>query len=368
MAAKKRILRMASYPTKEESGRGLNCYETSKIDDIKVIYLTWFKKLAQPFEVPPNVKLYTSSFYTNENPRTKNIITRLLFMIHRLFKLILFSIFGIYLIFKHRVDIVHIHSPMFGLVAVVGKFFGKQTFITFHGADFFRVENAIWYKLIARKLDCVFSISPRYIPRLKEIHSCQVLQIYNGIDLDIYKNFNQRRKPQIITVANFKKQKALDILIKGFDKFLKKYPELNNYNLVIVGKGLLFVEIQELISQLELMEKVKLVGQKERNSLIQLYNESEVFILPSIWEGFAKVLVEAMSCGCKVISTKVDSAPLVLEDWGYMINHSQPDEICESLKKIIEDENYPFNRQTKSLKRFTWNFVRDIYSNVVFAK
>jgi len=119
---------------------------------------------------------------------------------------------------------------------------------------------------------------------------------------------------------------------------------------------------------LKLTEKVKLVGQKERNSLIQLYNESEVFILPSIWEGFAKVLVEAMSCGCKVISTKVDSAPLVLEDWGYMINHSQPDEICESLKKIIEDENYPFNRQTKSLKRFTWNFVRDIYSNVVFAK
>ena len=368
MAAKKRILRMASYPTKEESGRGLNAYETSKIDNTEVFYLTWFKDGAEPFEVPPNVKLYTSSFYTLENPRNKNIIIRLFFIIYRLFKLMLFSIFGIYLMFKYKVDIVHIHSPMFGFAAFVGKFFGKQIYITFHGADFFRIEHAGWYKLIARKLDCVFSISPRYIPRLKEIHTCPVLQIYNGIDLDIYKNFNQSRKPQIITVANFKKQKALDILIKGFNQFLKKYPELNNYNLVIVGRGILVGEMQELIAELELEEKVKLVGQKERDSLIQLYNESEVFILPSIWEGFAKVLVEAMSCGCKVISTKVDSAPLVLEDWGYMINHSQPDEICDSLKKIIEDENYAFDRQTKSLKRFTWDFVRDVYSNVVFSK
>ena len=76
MASKKRILRMASYPTKEESGRGLNSYETSKIDNTEVFYLTWFKKGAEPFEVPPNVKLYTSSFYTVENPITKNIIIK----------------------------------------------------------------------------------------------------------------------------------------------------------------------------------------------------------------------------------------------------------------------------------------------------
>tara|TARA_Y100000766_G_scaffold250648_1_gene233785 strand:+ start:332 stop:544 length:213 start_codon:yes stop_codon:yes gene_type:complete len=47
MAAKKRILRMASYSSKEESGRGLNCYETSKIDNTEVFYLTWFKKGAR---------------------------------------------------------------------------------------------------------------------------------------------------------------------------------------------------------------------------------------------------------------------------------------------------------------------------------
>lgn len=47
MPTKKRILRLGSYPTKEESGRGLNAYETSKIDNTEVFYLTWFKKVAR---------------------------------------------------------------------------------------------------------------------------------------------------------------------------------------------------------------------------------------------------------------------------------------------------------------------------------
>ena len=83
-------------------------------------------------------------------------------------------------------------------------------------------------------------------------------------------------------------------------------------------------------------------------------------------EGFAKVLVEAMACGCKIISTNVDSAPLVLEDWGYMINPSESNEICESLNKIIKDCNYPFEKQQAVLKKFTWSTVRTAYSDTVF--
>ena len=78
-----------------------------------------------------------------------------------------------------------------------------------------------------------------------------------------------------------------------------------------------------MIKNMNLSNQVFLVGQKNREELVELYNESEIFVLPSIWEGFAKVLVEAMACGCKIISTNVDSAPLVLEDWGYMINPSE---------------------------------------------
>ena len=65
----KKILRIASYPTIQESGRGLHCYQISKLEKFQVIYLTWFNSKAKPFEVPSGVKLYVSKFYNIENPR-----------------------------------------------------------------------------------------------------------------------------------------------------------------------------------------------------------------------------------------------------------------------------------------------------------
>ena len=72
------ILRLASYPTFEESGRGLHCYELSKADNVNVIYLTWFKKNRKPFDVPRNVKLFIRKFYTKANPKNSSIINRIL--------------------------------------------------------------------------------------------------------------------------------------------------------------------------------------------------------------------------------------------------------------------------------------------------
>ena len=358
---KKVILRLASYPTFEESGRGLHCYNISNLKDYKVVYLTWFKKNANPFKIPKNVKLYSKSFYTKENPKKEHFINKFFFQIYRAYRIFMFSFFAIYLMFKYKVDIVHIHSTMFVLVSYFAKKINKTNFITFHGADFFNIEKAKWYSYFAKYFDLVFSISPRYLEKLKEIHKCEVVQIYNGIDRTLYPNYNKERKKQILAVANFKPQKGLNFLLYGFKNFLEKDDSNLNYNLVIAGKGILYDQIDRLIDELNLRKNVQLVGQKNRSELINLYNSSEIFILPSLWEGFAKVLLEAMSCGCKVISTNVDSAPLLLGKWGYTIKHSDPNEITNSLLKIISDKEYPFSLQEKYLNRFSWDYVRNVY-------
>tara|TARA_B100000475_G_C15024915_1_gene325597 strand:- start:470 stop:1573 length:1104 start_codon:yes stop_codon:yes gene_type:complete len=360
----KKILRVASYPTVEESGRGLHCYELSNDQKFEIIYLTWFKKDAIPFDDPVSTKKYIRKFYTQENPKKGSLLNKISFNLIRFYRIITFSFSAVYLIFKHRVDIVHIHSPMFLIVTFFSKLLGKKNIITFHGADFFRIENAKWYKFLSFNIDLVFSISPRYINKLKVIHNCKVVQIFNGIDTDIYKNYNLTRKKQILAVANFKPQKGLKYLIEGFNKYIKNYND-NEYKLIIAGKGILFEEISKQITNLKLNHRIELVGQKNRDQLIELYNQSEVFILPSIWEGFAKVLLESMACGCKVISTNVDSAPLLLDGWGYMINHSNHDEICESLHKVINNENYQFDTQFESVNNYTWKSIRNNYYNSI---
>ncbi len=356
----KKILRIASYPTIQESGRGLHCYQISKLEKFQVIYLTWFNSKTKPFKVPDGVKLYVSKFYNVENPRYGTIIQKIIFHSCRLYRILTFSFYGIYLMLKYNVNYVHIHSPMFFIVSIFSKLLGKKNIITFHGADFFRIEKAWWYSKISYCFDLVFSISPRYLTTLKKLHNCNVIQIYNGINLDIYKNYSLKRNKQILAVANFKPQKGLKFLVSGFNKFIKKYPMYDNYKLIIAGKGILFDDVKSQVVKLGIESNVSLIGQQNRDELIQLYNKSEIFILSSIWEGFAKVLMEAMACGCKVISTKVDSAPLLLDDWGLMIEHSNSDQICSYIRKSIS-EKYDFEKQEKYVQKFTWDKVREIY-------
>ena len=185
----KKILRVASYPTIEESGRGLHCYELSNDQKFDIIYLTWFKKHAIPFDIPSNTKKYVRKFYTQENPKQGFLLHKLLFNLIRFYRIVTFSFSAIYLILKYRVDIVHIHSPMFIMVTVFSKLLGKQNIITFHGADFFRIENAKWYKFLSSNIDLVFSISPRYIDKLKLIHNCNVDSINSSIFLNLYMSF-----------------------------------------------------------------------------------------------------------------------------------------------------------------------------------
>ena len=366
MEKEKTILRISPYPTNEESGRGLHPYEISKIEKCKVIYLTFFKENTNRFKTPKNVDLHIGSFYTTPYPRNKNLFTKAVFSFYRLIKIITFSIHGIFLMVRHDVDIVHIHSPMFIFVAFVSKILGKRNFITFHGTDFFRIKNAFWYKGATNIFDVVFSISPSYIKKLSELHSCQVLQTYNGIDTETYKNFKYQRKKQILAVGALKEAKGYPFLLEGFSLFLKKYPELIDYKLMIVGKGIMLEQLKATISKFNLEENVIMAGQKKREHIINLYNESEIFISSSLWEGFAKVIIEAMACGCKVISTNVGSSNILLQDWGCLIEHSNSQQIADAIYSSITNHKYPFSKQTLRVQDFTWDNIRLSYSDIVF--
>ena len=87
---------------------------------------------------------------------------------------------------------------------------------------------------------------------------------------------------------------------------VKKNPD---YNLHIVGSGQLKNNILEHANKLGIIDSVRLLGQIPQDDLPTIYNNSEIFVMSSLWEGFPKVLLEAIACGCKVVSTKVDSSP-----------------------------------------------------------
>jgi glycosyltransferase involved in cell wall biosynthesis len=91
--------------------------------------------------------------------------------------------------------------------------------------------------------------------------------------------------------------------------------------------------------------------------LVQLYNLATVFVMPSLYEGFGLPILEAMACGCPVITSKEGSLPEVAEDAAFYVDAYDMDSIASGIKKVFTDEKLQKELSEKGLKnvqRFSW--------------
>jgi glycosyltransferase involved in cell wall biosynthesis len=70
---------------------------------------------------------------------------------------------------------------------------------------------------------------------------------------------------------------------------------------------------------------------------MDLYKESDIFILPSLTEGYPQTLFEAMACGVPVIASRVGGIPSIVRDGenGLLVNSTSSEEICEAVRMLI---------------------------------
>jgi glycosyltransferase involved in cell wall biosynthesis len=114
--------------------------------------------------------------------------------------------------------------------------------------------------------------------------------------------FNSNRKI-ILAAGRLVPQKDFSTLINAFDKIAFK----DELYLIILGEGPLREDLNRQIESLELTQFISLPGYVE--NLFSYMQHASVFVLSSAWEGFGNVLVEAMACGCPVVSTDCPSGP-----------------------------------------------------------
>lgn len=113
-----------------------------------------------------------------------------------------------------------------------------------------------------------------------------------------YEPFNGVRRKVIVTVGRLSHQKNQTLLIKAFAKCAKRIPD---YNLEIIGDGELKNELQELINNLGLQDRICLKGTFK--NVDDLIRDVSLFVLSSDYEGIPNALIEAMSLGLPCIST-----------------------------------------------------------------
>lgn len=137
--------------------------------------------------------------------------------------------------------------------------------------------------------------------------------------------------------------------------------------LVMVGKALTsqnydrnnmwnkdLVEVQQLT---ELNKNIVMLGFVSTEDLVILYNLATLFIMPSFYEGFGLPILEAMSCGCPVITTKEGSLAEVAKDAAYYVDPYNIESISDGIIKVFKNSNLRKDLSQKGLenvKSFSW--------------
>jgi glycosyltransferase involved in cell wall biosynthesis len=163
-------------------------------------------------------------------------------------------------------------------------------------------------------LSCVSQITLNqlkfYFPKLKPQQKIAV--IYNYVDFDL-KSLKLQPPQQlsekstfILTVAQHRQNKNLDLLIEAYAKMLKARQLDRNCQLIIVGSsGPQTEDLQNLITELALKNKVLLLSAIKDEELCWLYQNCHAFIIPSSTEGFCLPLVEALHFSDRIVCSDI---------------------------------------------------------------
>lgn len=137
--------------------------------------------------------------------------------------------------------------------------------------------------------------------------------------------------------------------------------------LVMVGKALVEKDInknnpwnKDLLQVQRFTENDKQfikLGFVETENLVSLYNSADFFIMPSLYEGFGLPVLEAMACGCPVITTKEGSLAEVADSAAYFVDGYSTDSIAEGMDEVWNNENLRGALSKKGLenaRKFSW--------------
>jgi len=358
-----KILRIGSYPTETKGGMGYHAYKISNNLDFECLYVTPYYS-DNILKSNANIKIKLLRFFNSPRPRNPSFKQKIFHLFKRLYFILEFSSKSTMYIFKYKPDIIHVHSPMFSMVSFIGWVMGKKIYITFHGEDFYKVENNPFYSLTAFMYKDVFVLSPHMKSYLDTVHNSKNVHIvFNGVDQEIFKDKDEKRNKDFIAVGYLKKVKGYDFLLRAFKIFCDEH----NFSgkLKIAGSGDELGNLKELSVSLGLEERVVFLGELDNESLVNLYNQNEFFVLSSLSEGFPKVMLEAMSCGNIVISTDVGSVGNILEDYPYVCMPSNEKDLALKMSNCFLADNrdqkiYLSNR----VQDFSWSYSANTYKEV----
>ena len=159
----------------------------------------------------------------------------------------------------------------------------------------------------------------------------------------------------ILHVATIEPRKNLSRLLEAFATLLADWPDLK---LVLVGKkGWLYEAFFQKLQAMGLERQVIFPGFVAEADLPAFYQLAELFVFPSLYEGFGLGPLEAMACGRPVVSSNSSSLPEVVGEAGLLFEPTDTAAMTQALRRVLADEELRAELKQRSLQqaqKFSW--------------
>lgn len=268
------------------------------------------------------------------------------------------------LIKERKYDIIHVHLfPADVFAAIASLFLPRNIKWIFseHGAHnrrrtlkIFKILDNFTYSRYS-KIVCVSKqvelVLLNWIPSNKG----KTKVIPNAVPIPKFLNPCSVKTYDILFVGRLTKQKSVEILLKAINILKNKYSR--NLKIAIVGDGELKENLNNLTVELGVNKEVKFLG--VRKDVKELMVSSKIFVLPSRWEGFGIVIIEAMSNMLPVIATSVGGIPELIENGkdGILVPPENPKALARAINSLLENKEL-----REKLSKTAYKKVREKYS------
>ena len=239
----------------------------------------------------------------------------------------------------------HIHAHFGGKAADMAMLVNLLTGISFtfttHAHDIFYMPppNYRIKSRLAKKHITIANYNKKHIVKKFSVRPTDVEVIHCGFDFNFTRKSSlpsQDNKNLIMTVARLEEVKGLDILIKACSELKKQGVYFTCF---IIGGGSQKKYLGQIIDELYLNDKVRLLGSKTYDEVLDLISEATVVVLPSRSEGIPNALIEAMALKIPVVGSNIGGVPELIEDGnsGFLVKPGNALQLTEKIKILLSD-------------------------------
>lgn len=295
--------------------------------------------------------------------------------------------YTIVLLLRYKPTAIHAHwiIPQAFIAALAKRLTGRDTpiLVTSHGVDLFALNGNLMRRIKAWTLRHCEQATVVSHSMLEPMHALgmpkeRITVAPMGVDMDRFcaSSAVERARHELLFVGRLVEKKGLRYLLDALPRIMEEHPEIE---LTVVGFGPELAERQKQAMQLGLQNRVHFAGACSQNELPAHYQRATMLVTPFVQitsgdrEGLGLVSVEALSCGCPVVSTRIDAVKEVFNgQWPpYMAEPANPlslaNEIIRVLNEPLKASAWAQQQLDVLRQKFQWTSVAKGYAKLLTA-